>query len=201
MLLGSITQCSWPQTCMSLQNLEMRPLTLNPGSWCALLCSATRLQLLSPMHWSKRRMQLLFTRFQLAACGSVRVCKVDMYECRPTMQAHCVCVAQQHHATQYGCHNPPEQMMHTKHEVCKLLSQPRKHHTATGQCWKAASTELGISLQLRTRMLAVNAESARDVYESQSLPTLEMRASTHSSGLWRELLSSAMQFQLPSLMH
>ena len=90
--------------------------------------------------------------------------------------------------------------MHKKHKICKLLSRPRKHHTVTGQTLKAASTELGSSLQLRTELRAVNAESARDVHESQSLPTLEMRSSTHNSGPWRELLSSAMQFQLPSRM-
>ena len=56
-------------------------------------------------------------------------------------------------------------------------------------------------MQLRADMLAVNAESARDVHESQSLPILEMRASIHNPGWWYELLSIARQFQLPSLMH
>ena len=62
-------------------------------------------------------MQLLFTVFQLAACRNVRGI------------TQCSC----HNAAAAAGANSLEQMMHTKHEVCNLFSQPLKQPTVMGQ--------------------------------------------------------------------
>ena len=90
-------------------------------------------------------MRLLFTLFQPAVCTRVRVCEVDMYErasrrnvrvCRPATSRNAAAHNAAAAAASVNAMKQIEQMMHTEHEVCKLLSQPLKQSTATGRSAK-----------------------------------------------------------------